>query len=559
MPKISMTLPETSQAISRPVVIDIVNQVKAVTKIPTDTPVFYPGETERMRTAGSELNSSADRFASFDTTKAIFIEVEEDHDIDNVATSSVHGYGAQPVFLDKALGVTVVPMYTKVELKITMRYRTHSRTEAMRWRDDMRLRISQMRDVNTHVIKYHYLLPAEILILLKDIYTQREAIEPYNEGFVEYFKSKSTDRLTLIGDLVGKDARLGIAETQTRVFGYYDFEPLPDKPEKDNDKGIWTVTLNYKLTYDKPYACHVRYPVMVHNQLLPFAYTAFTDTSVDLNKMVLSFQGSLYAMRAFEYDTTMNAIVDPQAYIKLPEFDDYVIPQAMPGTGTVLMALTQVENDRKTLLNLKELDPIVLDQDLLDWLIAGEYQYICQRFRSIVQVNLYRNDTLTTSPILTCDSSLNIKSLTELNLRNQHRIRLSLVTDISYLDSDAIRRLRNNPKVFVKIIGALNELLKNHPDFNNLGDLNRISDFHFSETYRILTGYRPGNNNYQINPGANYHGTGLQGNYFPSTQFNSIFDGLDPLMVENYRRNRIGFNTVQVNGIITIRDNHLND
>jgi hypothetical protein len=416
-----------------------------------------------------------------------------------------------------------------------------------------------MRDVNTHVIKYHYLLPAEILILLKDIYTQREAIEPYNEGFVEYFKSKSTDRLTLIGDLVGKDARLGIAETQTRVFGYYDFEPLPDKPEKDNDKGIWTVTLNYKLTYDKPYACHVRYPVMVHNQLLPFAYTAFTDTSVDLNKMVLSFQGSLYAMRAFEYDTTMNAIVDPQAYIKLPEFDDYVIPQAMPGTGTVLMALTQVENDRKTLLNLKELDPIVLDQDLLDWLIAGEYQYICQRFRSIVQVNLYRNDTLTTSPILTCDSSLNIKSLTDLNLRNQHRIRLSLVTDISYLDSDAIRRLRNNPKVFVKIIGALNELLKNHPDFNNLGDLNRISDFHFSETYRILTGYRPGNNNYQINPGANYHGTGLQGNYFPSTQFNSIFDGLDPLMVENYRRNRIGFNTVQVNGIITIRDNHLND
>jgi len=554
-----MTLPETSQAISRPVVIDIVNQVKAVTKIPADTPVFYPGETERMRTAGSELNSSADRFASFDTTKAIFIEVEEDHDIDNVATSSVHGYGAQPVFLDKALGVAIVPLYTKVELKITMRYRTHSRTEAMRWRDDMRLRISQMRDVNTHVIKYHYLLPAEILILLKDIYTQREAIEPYNEGFVEYFKSKSTDRLTLIGDLVGKDARLGIAETQTRVFGYYDFEPLPDKPEKDNDKGIWTVTLNYKLTYDKPYACHVRYPVMVHNQLLPFAYTAFTDTSVDLNKMVLSFQGSLYAMRAFEYDTTMNAVVDPQAYIKLPEFDDYVIPQAMPGTGTVLMALTQVENDRKTLLNLKELDPIILDQDLLDWLIAGEYQYICQRFRSIVQVNLYRNDTLVTHTALTCDGGLNIRSLTDLNLRNQHRIRLSLVTDISYLDSDAIRRLRNNPKVFVKIIGALNELLKNHPDFNNLGDLNRISDFHFSETYRILTGYRPGNNNYQINPGANYHGTGLQGNYFPGTQFNSIFDGLDPLMVENYRRNRIGFNTVQVNGIITIKDNHLND
>lgn len=560
MPKISMTLPETSQAISRPVVIDIVNQVKAVTKIPADTPIFFPGDSERMRTAGSELNSEADRFASFETNRMVFIEVEEDHNVDAIATSSVHGQGAQPVFLDKDLGVAVVPIYTKTDLSITMRYRTHSKTEAIRWRDDMRLRVSQMRDMNTHVIKYHYLLPAEILILLKDIYTHREAVLPYNEGFVEYFKSKSTDRLTLIGDLIGKDARLGISETQTRVFGYYDFEPLPDKPEKDNDKGVWTVTLVYKLTYDKPYVCHVRYPVIVHNQLLPYAYTAFTDSSVDLNKMVLSFQGSLFAMRSFEYDVTMNTVKDPQAYIRLPDFDDYVIPQAMPGTGTILMALTTVESDNRSLVNLKELDPIILDQDIIDWLVEEEYQYICQRYRSVIQVHLYRNNTLIQNLSLTCDNSLNIKATVDLNLRNQHRIRLSLVTDLSYLDTDAIRRLRKRPKAFVKVIGAMNELLKNHPDFNNLGDLNRITDFQFSEIYRILTGFYPGNNNYQSNPATNYYGSGLQASYFPNgSSLVNMFAGLDPIMVENYRRNRVGFNTVQVTGLLTIRDNHLND
>jgi hypothetical protein len=558
MPKISMTLPETTQAISRPVVIDIVNQVKAVTKIPADTPIFFPGDSERMRTAGSEVNSQLDRFASFESNRILFIEVEEDHNVDAIATSSVHGQGAQPVFLDKDLGVAVVPIYTKTDLKITMRYRTTSKTEAMRWRDDMRLRVSQMRDMNIHVIKYHYLLPAEILILLKDIYTHRENNLPYNENFVEYFKSKSTDRLTLIGDLVGKDARLGISETQTRIFGYYEFEPIPDKPEKDNDKGVWTVTLNYRLTYDKPYVCHVRYPVMVHNQLLPFAYTTFTDSSVDLNKMVLNFQGSLYAMRAFEYDTVMNTVKDPQAYIKLPDFDDYVLPEVMPGTGTVLMALTQVENDNRTLLNLKDLDPIILDQDVLDWLVTEEYQYICQRYRSVIQVHLYRNNYLTQNIVMSCDSNLNIKTLQDLNLRNQHRIRLSLVTDLSYLDSDAIRRLRKQPKVFVKIVGAMNELLKNHPDFNSLGDLNRISDYHFSEIYRILTGFKPGNNNYQINPSPNYYGSGLQANYFPNGNNQSnLFAGLDPIMVENYRRNRVGFNTVQVTGLLAIRDNTL--
>jgi hypothetical protein len=560
MPKISITLPETSQAISRPVVIDIVNQVKAVTKIPADTPIFFPGDSERMRTAGSELNSESDRFASFETNRMVFIEVEEDHNVDAIATSSVNGYGAQPVFLDKDLGVSVCPVYTQTDLRITMRYRTHSKTEAIRWRDDMRLRVSQMRDMNTHVIKYHYLLPAEVLILLKDIYTHRENVLPYNDGFVNYFKSKSTDRLTLIGDLVGKDARIGIAETQTRVFGYYDFEPIPDKPEKDNDKGVWTIALVYKLTYDKPYVCHMRYPIMVHNQLLPFAYTAFTDSSVDLNKMVLSFQGSLFAMRSFESDVTLNAVKDPNAYIKLPDFDDYVIPQVMPGTGTILMALTSVEEDNKTLLNLKELDPIVLDQDVIDWLVEEEYQYICQRYRSVIQVHLYRNNTLVQNVNLISDSNLNIRALTDLNLRNQHRIRLSLVTDLSYLDTDALKRLRRRPKAFVKLIGAMNEVLKNHPDFNNLGDVNRITDFQFSQIYRILTGFQPGNNNHLSNLGREHYASGLQANYNPSPgNVNSLFGNLDPVMVENYRRNRVGFNTVQVTGIVTIMDNNLNE
>lgn len=590
MPNVNVALPETSQTILRPAVLDIVKQVQEITKIDPKSKIQFPGDIQTMQTAGTEIGTTQNRSAIFGSDKYTFIEVEEDYDLDGLGSTSVDGKGNYPVFLDEKLGVSLSPIYASYKVTINFKYRCPSKTEALKWRDDMRIRVSQMRDINLHNITYTYFLPLELLVLIKIIYEKRENYLGYGQSFQEYFISNSSDRLKLISDTVGKDTRLGIAETQGRIQGMYGFEGMPEKPERDDTNGSWTISFSYNFTYDKPIGCNMIYPVMVHNQLLPIGYTHYYNKSVDLDKINKEVRGSKVALFAFESDTIMNTSINPLPYIRLPEFDDYVIPGTPRGTGTAIMALCEVDtNDKKTLLNLNELGSLVMDKDILQFIKEVEYPYICKLYKSIINISLYRNKQPTYTTTIDSDNLLNIKAVNTLDLRNQYRVRIAIVTDLTMLPKQAIDRLKRYPKAFVKLIGAINELLRNHPDLIRLADKEIISNLDFSNVYAILTGMRYNNGSgestglyYNQGIGANewpYMSDG--GNYYAvskvsdvrllregfiagasnvrgsfntrnTTYRNYAFRDLDPNVVENYRANNVGKNIVMTTGIVAL-------
>ena len=463
MPNLTITLPENSQSVTRPVIMDIVRQVEEITKIDVSSKIFFPGDTQRMQTPGTNIDNNNERFAIFNTDRITFVEVEEDYNKDALSTTAVTRSEHIPIFQDEALRVKMTPVFATSAVTINFTYRCPSKTEAMRWRDDMRIRISQMRDLNLHTITYHYPVPLEYLVILKLIHEKRESVEPYGQSFQEYVYSFSNQRLKLVSDLVGKDTRLVIPDCQTRILGMFDFDGLPNKIERDETNGVYTIAFSYKFEYEKPIGCNMKYPVMIHNQLLPADYIEFTDDAYNLDKVNKTFPLSLYAMNAFETDTIMNGVIDPGYVLRLPEYDDFRLNQFHPGTGSVLFALCEVDTDKKTLCNLSELGEIALDEDILNFIREKEYPYLTKLYQSILHVDLYRNEFLTNINTITCDNQLNIKAVNLLDLRNQHRIRLSIVCDLTLLSREAIDRLKGYPKAFVKIISAINELLRNHP------------------------------------------------------------------------------------------------
>ncbi len=554
MPNISLTLPETTQSISRPVVLDIIGQLQAITKINPATKVFFAGDIKKMQTPGTSIDSNDERFAMFNTNNIIFIEVEEDFDHDTVGCMAVTRPEQHPVFLDQALDVAITPVYATTNMTISFRYRCISKTEALRWRDDIRLRVSQLRDINIHDLTYHYLLPLETLVLLKFIHETKELVEPYNETYEEFIIRNSSTRLTVIGDLVGQDARLAISETQCRVVGIYNWDILPEKPERE-ENGAWTVSFSYKFNFEKPIACHMRYPIMVHNNLLPSYYTLFTNGEKDLYHDPKYYTLSLGALAGFEQDTTLDHRRSHDPIIRLPRFDDFEIKHVPTGTGTAIIALCQVDEDKRSLLNLRELGDMVLDEDVLNFIRDVEYPYITSLYKSIIHVSLYRNQHLTYTDMLSCDNTLLIKATENLDLRNNYRLRLSLITDLTLLPWEALDRLRRYPKVLVKIIACMNELLRDHPDFVNLGHKSRITELEFSPIYAVLTGL-----NYDNGRGhsrGSFYGEGIRVNGWPNKGHNSynktLFKDIDPRLVAQYRNNRTGFNTVMPTGIISIQ------
>jgi hypothetical protein len=540
MPNLSVTLPESGQSVTRPVIFEIIKQVEEITKIDVSSKVFFPGETQRMQTPGTSIDSTNERFAIFNTDRITFVEVEEDYDKEALATTAITRQEHIPIFHDQSLRVKVTPIYAKTLVTINFTYRCPSKTEAERWRADMRIRISQMRDINLHDITYHYPIPLEYLLILKMIYDKRESVEAYGQSFQEYVYSMSNQRLKLISDLVGKDTRIVVPETQTRIVGMFDFDGLPNKIERDENNGVYTIAFSYKFEYEKPIGCNMKYPVMIHNQLLPANMIEFTNDAYDLDKVNKSFPLSLYAMNSFETDTVMNGAVNTNYVLRLPDYDDFRLNQFHAGTGSVFIALCEVDQDKKTLCNLRELGDVALDEDILKFIQDSEYPYLSKLYQSILHVDLYRNEFLTDIRTLTVNSQLDISAVQPLDFRNQHRIRFSIVCDLTLLSKSAIDRLKLYPKAFVKIIAAINELLKNHPDFVNLGNKNRITALDFNAVYQALTGF-PLNNGTVIN----------QNQYYGN--FGNIFAGIDPRLLENYRKNRINLNSVQINQIMVQR------
>lgn len=561
MPNVNITLPDTTQSVLRPVIIDIVSQVQRITKINSDTKIFFPGDSETMRTQGSNIGSES-KDARFENDRYNFIEVTEDYNLDTLGVNSLDGTDHLPYFDDSHLKVQLSPIYASSDVVINFKYRCPSKTEAMRWRDDMRLKVSYMRDINIHTVSYHYLLSPELVKLLKAIHERREAYLGYGQSFEEYFASHTRQDVRLISDTAGVDPRLAISESQCKILGLYDFDSVPEKPERDDGTGTWTISFAYRFTYEKPVATNMRYPIMVHNQLLPIEYTYFNNKTYNLDMVNKRYSQQLHGLSKFDADAVMNSMLDPTHVIRLPSFDDFILPSLPGGLGSVFTALCEVDNtDKRTLVNLKELGDIELDEDLIKFIQEVEYPYITKLFRSPIHVTLYRDNGAAEPSVLACDINLNIKSIFDLNLRQQHRIRFSLMTDFSYLDKASIDRLRKYPKAFVKIISACNEILKNNRDFVNLGDKTLISYTDFSSVYAVLTGYRyqqdgtliQANDWPYLKNGTNYYsGQPVRdmGNTVARNKVSYLFKDLDPRVLDNYRNNMLQRKTVMSTGIV---------
>lgn len=538
MPNITLPLPNVGQSVTRPIIVDIIQQVSELTNISKDSKIFYPGDIQRMQTPGSGIDST-DRFANFNSDRYTFIEVEEDFDEDYLLSMAIDRDEQIPIFTDEALGVELKPIYSTTKITINFTYRSPSKTEVLRWRDEARVRIAQLRTINLHDVVYHYGIPENVLLILKEIHTRREAIEGYSQSYEDYVRSFSTERLTLVSDLVGQSAQLSVNERQCRIQGLYDFDTVPEKASRDESTGTWTINFSYKFSYEKPIFCKFRYPVMVHNQLLPLNLIEFTNKAYDLNKIQKTYTKSLSAMNGFESDTTMNAVRNSESVIRIPEYDDYWLPGVMPGSSTILLALIEVAEDKRTLLNLNELGNAFIDPDVLEFIKLSEYPYITRNYGSILTIDVYRNGYLTSDRTVYCTSNLDIVSNKDLSLRNQYRVRFGINVDMTMLQPPVFTRLLQYPKALVKIIGAMNELLRNNYEFTNLGNKKQVSYRDFSNIYSFLTGFR------MPNIPGNYYGSGIDNR--------NLFSDIDPRIVENYRRNNIASNRVMVSNVVAMR------
>ena len=477
MPNITIPISDLLTTVERPVIFDVIRQVQDLTGISSKTQIRYYGEDAKAAQWNSTITKDASKHNLWPHVENLSIEVEDDYAVNRMLSIAVKQPEVPFVFIDEALGMYVKPVYSPQETTIRFKYVTKDRNQAVRWRNEIRTRTAMNRDINMHTVTYGWRFPDVYLDILKSIHTLREAIDGYGDTFERYFDDHTTDRMTTLTNLSATVAMLSVAETQTGIQGFFDFEGVPDKPEKGEEADVWTISFSYKFTYDKPINTVFNYPFLVHQQLIDEKYR-FPINIDTVEQQWLSKPSSAQAFANFEISGKEARYRADQGLV-IPNFDDFQPNSIPPSTLRVFTALTSITpQDKKTLLNLGELGDFNLDPDILDFIRTEEYTYMDRVYNSIFCLNLYSEQYLQQEICIRITPNLDVLSLVDLDLRKKYHLRLSMVADMTYLTPGAVSRLKKYPGVLDKIVRSINLALLNSSNQSDVGNTLRDYDYY---------------------------------------------------------------------------------
>jgi len=495
MPTVSLTLEDTNRTILNEAYFKIIGDIVEATKIPHTAVIAVHKDIDYTLTDNKTNETGVEKknLPSTASLRRISANIIEEYNEDELTTTAVHQVNAFPIFEDRQIDVFVFPIYVKSDITIEFSYFTPSKTEANRIRDDIRIRLSQTRNIGIHDIQYDILLPDIVEEFIADVHTLKNRLVP--QSLEEYFREHSTKRMHLITDMANKEnAKIAIFEKQVRILGLFDFSSMPEKVDADNENSNYKVSFSYKLSFDVPRAIGIRYPVMICNKLLPAKYVQFIEdakvNSIEERKRNLSYTQSLHALSHFEAHRQLENRVDINYPINVPAFDDFNLRQAHKGYVILASFLTEVdETDKKTLLNLKEIDPFYIPDILLNYISDGEHEFIKHPYMSFIYVGLHQDGALFDA-YGEIDQNLTIKSVNELSLFKPVRVTLSIIVDITMLDKRALDRLLNNKPVLFLFIKEWMNAFDNFKTefsriFDTMNDLFRVF-IHILNHYRMI-------------------------------------------------------------------------
>lgn len=454
MPTVSLTLEDTNHTILNTAYFKIINDIVEATKIPHSAVVAVHKDIDYTLTDHKTNESGVEKknLPSTASLRRVQASITEEYNEDELTTTAVHQVSAYPIFEDRDIDVFVFPIYVKSDIVIEFNYFTPSKAEANRIRDDIRIRLSQTRNIGIHDIEYDILLPEIVEEFIADVHTLKNRLVP--QSLEDYFAEHSTKRMHLITDMANKEnAKIAIFEKQVRILGLFDFSSMPEKVDADNENSTYKVSFSYKLSFDVPRAIGIRYPVMICNKLLPAKYVQFIEdnkvNSIEESKRNLAYTQSLHALSHFEAHRQLENRIDINYPINIPAFDDFHVRQAHKGYVILTSFLTEVnEVDKKSLLNLKEIDPFYIPDNLIAYLQNDEYQYAKLPYMSFLYFGIHQEGSLFDAPC-EIDQDLNIRSINELSLMKPVRVTLSIIIDTTMLDKRALDRLLDNEDILL--------------------------------------------------------------------------------------------------------------
>ena len=461
MPTQFVTLEETSKTILKRCFNDVIKEVVHRMGIPYETVVTVHNGMDVAKT-DNKSNATMQAVDNLPTTvsqRRLLAVVTDNYNEDSLSSTTVSQRDTHPVFLDHEVDCVVYPVYVKTDITIAFEYTTPSRTEALRLRDDIRIKLSDSRNILHHEVEYDILIPEPICDFIEDVHTLRNRLTPMD--LTEYFLAYSTKRVHMVTDMANpQNSRIAIRERMTRIIGIMDFSPEPEPIDQDKETNTYKLSIPYKLSIDIPRGMCFSYPPMVCNRPMPAKYLDYiAQKKLDARYhryKELGWTQSLGALSYFEVPEQLERHVDMDLPKNIPMWDEFPARQGHAGYVTLYTFLTEVdETDKKTLLNLRDLGDYRLNSELLNFIRDVERPWIINPYMSFFYISLYQPRAHSDNNILEITQDLTVRSKKPLKLLRPVRVAINVCLDTTFLNPLVQERMCEHPNIYLMWLSEL--------------------------------------------------------------------------------------------------------
>lgn len=478
MPQAVYDTPDVRESMVRPVALDIARQVLEWTGLPKSTQLLFGGENGEVFQPGSTITTEQTS-NQFDSQTRWTMTLEERTNSDLILTASVNYVDHPRIFNDTDTRVEIRPVYVEMDWVFTFTAKFTDRNHARMWRNDIRTRVSMDRQARYHKAAYSYLIPGACIDLAREIHDLREKVAPYGETFDQYWNRYISTKATVLSDEIGKNKVWAIGETQTELIGYFDIEGESEEGQKHPDNSSWDVNFTYTVKIHVPQAVWMRYPLVVHNQMIPkmFRQTALPPRLEDTK---IQYSAIADAMRHFNQTNLAVNLGVPG--LAIPQYDEF-IPQSSSiplDTLRVVTVLTSIDSTNPLeLMAFTDMGKYTLDADVLEFM-RGEVPWLTKYRLSVMNVIVLKDEQPLPDGEYYVSPDLKVMLVNQPDYRATYHVRLSLYQRPRLLGNDAKTRMRNNCAATIVILKTLNP---------NVADMNpscMIDDFMSQQVFHDL-------------------------------------------------------------------------
>lgn len=477
MPIVKAPTPEQHKSIIRPAVIQVVNQILPMMQLDPETPddLIFNGFAEIAMLSNTEigLNRNPESPIRAPGPTQIMVNIEERPTSTTDPEIAVTYPENRFIMRDARLGIGIRPVRRPTEITISFNKRFRSKAAADRWHANMVGLMAQYVQDYIHTLDYHYNLPDSFIVMLHEFWKLRESRAPYNENFAQWLSSCMAPYQTITTNQSGSANELSFAEGLDNVQGTWDFDTVP-YPVKENTRGNWQVTFEYKFEFDKVISLVMNYPIIIHNQMLARELIPTPRNPRYRNKV---YQKNAMMYRAEyvqqEVEPTNYSLRD---YLCFPEWDDWIPEYIAPYQVVQYTAQLELDTENpKLLFNLRELGDYEFTGIALAYLSYVKNRMFANT-RSIIQVKVYEEEILIDSDHLSIDAELNVSCTFMPDERKSYHVMVTIDKDLAKLSEQTVEELKEDGWFTENVLEVIYPQYKDTPIWPKPNDRGRISN-----------------------------------------------------------------------------------